>query len=129
METQTLPRLTADQFVSGLICGLALTGCRTLPFAGTRLDEIVSGLAAQLEEEADLRFRIRPHFIHGDSPTLRDALAGAAQAGLISYDGPDYRLIRLRIDAEDAAELTAHLPLPAGRFAELARELRAQLGG
>lgn len=122
-----LPRLTADDFVTGLLCGLAVCGVRTLSFGGTRLDRAASETADELAPEVDMRFRIRPHFIHGDSPTLRDALAGAAQSGLISYDGPDYQVMRLRIDAEDARVLSEHLPLSTDRFIELSRSLRARL--
>jgi hypothetical protein len=68
--------LTADEFFMGLFSALATRGRPAISIRMDRFDRILAHVFEELqrnadEENIDLRFRIRPHPIHGDSPTVR----------------------------------------------------------
>lgn len=118
-------RLNADDFITGLFAGLALAGQTTLSIRGDRFDRIMHGVFDELVErssdaDVDVRFRIRPHPVHGDSMTLRDAISAAAQRDLISLDNPEYQDIRFKFGPSDAAQILDRLPGGSELFNPLA---------
>ncbi len=123
-------RLSFDSFFTGLIAALVYRGRRAVSIRGDRFDRTIADVVAHLREqygdEVDLRFRVRPHYVHGYSTTVRDAIASATQADLISLDNPEYQDMRFKIDRDDAEDLLDRLPLGREAFLELADEfLRA----
>lgn len=117
-------RLSADDFFAGLFAGLAYRGKRRISVRGSRFDEavaeVVSDLEARYGDEINLRFRVRPHYIHGGSTTVRDAIAAATQADLISLDNPEYQDIRFKIGPSMAERILSSLPLEKDVFLEVA---------
>lgn len=117
-------RVSADDFFTGLLAAIAYRGRRRLSIRGERFDAIVASTVEQLRArgggEFDLRFRVRPHYIHGESTTVRDAIAAATQADLISLDNPEYQDIRLKIAPATAEEILADMPVDKQVFLELA---------
>jgi hypothetical protein len=121
---ETTP-LTADEFFMGLFSALATRGRPAISIRSDRFDRILSRVFEELEstageESVDLRFRIRPHPIHGDSPTVRAALSAAAQADLISLENPEYQDIRFKIGSDDADFYFQMLPVRRAVFEKLA---------
>jgi hypothetical protein len=117
-------RVSADDFFAGLFAGIAYRGRKRISIRGDRFDHIVASVVDRLREEhgddVDLRFRVRPHYIHGDSTTARDAIAAATQADLISLDNPEYQDIRFKIGPRAADDILSDMPLDKSIFLEVA---------
>jgi hypothetical protein len=117
-------RLSADDFFTGLLAAIAFRGRRRLSIRGERFDALVADLVKELVarhgDEVDLRFRVRPHYIHGESTTVRDAIAAATQADLISLDNPEYQDMRFKIAPATADEILGDMPVGREVFLELA---------
>lgn len=109
-------RVSADEFFSALVAGLALKGIQVVGIRqgfDTAVQKAFERLReASEEEDLDIRFRVRTHRVHGDSSVVREALAGAVQRNLVSLDNPEYQDMRLKIDALDAERLLMRNPLP-----------------
>jgi hypothetical protein len=128
-------RLTANDFFLGLFATLRLRGQSAISIRGDRFDSVIKALYDELldrssDENLDVRFRVRPHRVYGDSDTVRKALRSAAQRRLISFDNPEYLDIRIQMDEADAARKLQRLPVAPELFDELAdqflREYRAR---
>lgn len=120
-----MKRLTADDFFSGLFVALALRDIRTISLRDEQFDQTLERIFNQLQgapesRDLDVRFRIRVHPIHGDSGTVRHAIADAAQRGVISLDNPEYQDIRIRLDRDAAKHILADLPGGIDLFSSLA---------
>lgn len=129
--TTTSPRvrapagLTANDFFTGLFAALRLRGQSAFSIREDRFDSAVKELYDELEQRAgsegiELRFRVKPHRIYGDSKTVRTALAAAAQRRIISFDNPEYLDIRIKLSEDEAARKLSRLPVREGLFDELA---------
>lgn len=83
-------RLTIDDLLTGTCIALARHG-KSGMYIGPKLDEILSRFTDALSEDTsiDVRFRVVPHPIWGDSQTVADALLAGVQRGLIRPDGPE----------------------------------------
>lgn len=135
LEVPTLKSrsLTADDFFTGLFAALALKGRVTISIRGNSVDSALATVFQDLEaradqERLDIRFRIRPHPLHGDSATVRDSITHAAQRGLISLDNPDFQDIRLKLAGPEAESLFEHLPGSKKLYADLADKLLEAVG-
>lgn len=120
-------RLVADAFFRGLFSALALKGVKVISIRGDRFDRALADVFETLmsvadDRAVDVRFRIRPHPVHGDSGLVRDSIATAAQLGLISLDNPEYQDIRLRIDEDLARDLLQDVPGQGELYLTLAEE-------
>ena|SRR5690348_10250472 len=117
-------RLSFDNFFIGLLAGLVYRGRRAVSIRGDEFDRtlarVVDDFVGRHGEEVDLRFRLHPHYVHGYSTTVRDAIAAATQADLISLDNPEYQDMRFKIDRSDAEEILDDLPLGRSAYLELA---------
>jgi hypothetical protein len=123
-------RLSFDNFFIGLLAGLVYRGRRAVSIRGDQFDRTIAQVADELVrrhgDEVELRFRLHPHYVHGYSSTVRDAIATATQADLISLDNPEYQDMRFKIDRDDAEDILNDLPLGREIYLELADEfLRA----
>jgi hypothetical protein len=108
--------LYLSDLLTGLIAGLALRRISALSIRNNQFDRALARLVDDdLQKEASKRgfqvkFRIRPHEIHGDSTVVQRALYEAAQRDLISLDNPEFQDIRLKITAPEAASYFEGLP-------------------
>ena len=119
--------LTIDDFVTGLIAGLAASDVQAVSIRGSEFYAAVEKLYDHLRMSAkddalNLRFRIILDRIYGDSPIVRDAISGAVQRDLISLDNPEYLDMRLKVNVAEAQILLDTLPGHDGLFLELAKE-------
>lgn len=119
-------RMTADEFLSGLIAEWTCEGRRAIPIRDEQFDgavlaayESLVGQAPGLEIET--RFRIVPHPLHGDSEVLREAVHGAARRGLVSLDNPDFQVMRSKLTLEEADYILSRVAGGASLFADLSR--------
>lgn len=127
-------RISADDFFAGLFAALSLRGMRTLSIRADQFDPLMAHIFDRLvqrspAESVDVRFRIRPHPIHGDSLTIQNALAGAAQRDIISFDNPEYQDIRIKLAPDEAGRILANLPGPAQMYQDLADEFVQDYSG
>lgn len=123
-------RLSFDNFFIGLLAGLVYRGRKAVSIRGDQFDrtvaQVVDDFVGRHGRDVDLRFRLHPHYVHGYSSTVRDAIAAATQADLISLDNPEYQDMRFKIDHDDAEEILDDLPLGRDAYLELADDfLRA----
>lgn len=117
--------MTAVDFMTGILAGLALRGERVLDLNDTRVD----GALAEVYQEAldraddlglDLDFQIIPDAVHGDSTVVQDAIREAIAARLVGRINPSFRRIRITIDPDWATTLTDELPGGAALYKDLA---------
>lgn len=109
-------RVTVDDFFTALIAELAASRVTVVSLRANfdqALEEAFNELLeAGVTHDLDVRFRIRTHPVHGDSPTVRDALAAAVQRDLISLDNPEYQDMRLKVTQDDAEDLLGRTTIP-----------------
>ncbi|MCW2524706.1 MAG: hypothetical protein JWO63_3041 [Frankiales bacterium] len=125
MSAEEPVRLTANDFFLGLFAALKLRGQSLFSIRADRFDAAIKDIYDHLEAEAEeanieLRFRVRPHSMYGDSRTVRRALTAAAQRRIISFDNPEYLDIRIQLDESDAERKLERLGVPPALFDELA---------
>lgn len=125
--------LTLDQFMSGLLAGLALEGQRVVSIKGEAFYERVVNVFRLLESRKEhygleTTFWIAQHRFHGDSPAVRQAISGAVKSHLVSLDNPEYQDMRLRITPEQARVLLKRIPGGEQLYRELAREFLESSG-
>lgn len=114
-ETQVTEHLTADDFFTGLFASLAIRHVGQLSLRRDVFDRASAGAFEEFqrlarERNVELGFRIRLHPTHGDSITVRDSLANAAQRDLVSFDNPEYQDIRLKIGVTEARAILSAMP-------------------
>jgi len=125
--SDTRVRITLDDFMTGLVAGLAARGVRVLTISGTDFYAAVVDVFNDLERRAqeqgniDLRFWLMIDEIHGDSPDIRDGITSAQQRRLVSLDNPTFQNLRLKLTSPaDAAPYLAKVPGGRELYLELA---------
>lgn len=125
--TDAKVRITLDDFMTGLLSGLAARGVHVVTISDTDFYEAVVKVFNELERRAeeqgniDLRFWLMIDEIHGDSPDIRDSITSAQQRRLVSLDNPTFENMRMKLtSAEDAAPYLANVPGGRELFLELA---------
>lgn len=121
------PRVDADDFFTGLFAALATRGVTTVGRADDRFYRAAEAAFKALMAEAeraglDVRFRVRLHPIHRDSEIVRDAVARAAKARLVSLDNPVFKDIRLKVEPTVAESQLRTLPGGPDLYKKLAGE-------
>lgn len=119
--------ITSNQFVTGVLCALALGGIKQLRLAGARTDEafakayddLVSQMA-DMDVTPDFSLSVDP--FHGDSETLRETLYAARQKGIVSINNPSFKTIEIELGNDEADEFLSRLPLPADYFLNIAKK-------
>jgi len=122
-------RLTRNEFFCGFFAALALQGHTIIyHFEGTHFHKTMAQVFKSLTERTeryglDVRFRIRPHSIHGDSTTIHDGINFALSTGLITTDSPAWPpTIRIHLSPDEAERLLAGLPGNKQLYIDLAKE-------
>lgn len=118
--------MTLDDFMTGLIAGLAKRGIRVVSIRGNHFDAAVENVFLCLNTQfardynIPLRFWIARNRIYGDSPDIREGIAKAVQRDLVSLDNPEYQDMRLKIGADDADLYLETLPGDSSLYEKLA---------
>jgi hypothetical protein len=100
--------LTADQFITALLCALALKGERQVHLAEHKADERFEDAYTELAKRADelgveLNFSLRRNPYHGVSETLRDTLYQVRDRGVVAINNPSFRTVDFKLSNEEAA--------------------------
>jgi hypothetical protein len=120
--------VSIDDFITGLIAGLAVNDVEAVNIRGAEFYTAVTKLFERLKsspaaESLDLRFRIILDETYGDSAVVRDAISGAVQRDLVSLDNPEYLDMRLKVSRAEAEILLHALPGEDSLFEDLAAML------
>ena len=99
--------ITLDDFMTGLIAGLAALNVHVVSIRGNLFYRAVIDAFHDFEEGAGSagvrpRFRLRLNRVYGDSPDVRDAISRAVQRDLVSLDNPEYQDMRLKVSKSEA---------------------------
>src|SRR6185436_11858358 len=127
MADKPTPLYLSD-LVTGLFAALALREVPVLSLRDTRLDRAFAKLIDDINEQAKklgltVRFRLRTHPVHGDSPQVQHALWEAAQRDLVSLDNPEYQDVRVKITKTEAPSYLRQLPGSPQMYETLADKL------
>jgi hypothetical protein len=119
--------ITSNQFVTGVLCALALDGTRQLKLVGSKTDrafsEAYEDLVSQMKTlDIIPDFSLATDPFHGDSETLRETLYAARQKGIVSINNPSFKTVEIELNNEEASEFLSHLPLPADYFVNIAKK-------
>lgn len=120
--------LYLSDLVTGLIAALALRDVHALSIRHNVFDHALARVVAELDRDASklgvtLKFRVRPHEVHGDSTAVQRALYEAAQRDLISLDNPEFQDIRLKITPNEARSYFDGLPGTQAMYEDLGGKL------
>jgi hypothetical protein len=122
--------VTLDDFMTGLIAGLAELGVSVVSIRGNAFYTAVVE-AFQVFEGQARTAHLRPRFwlslnkVYGDSPDVRDALTRAVQRDLVSLDNPEYQDMRLKITSADAELYLESLPGESELYVDAAKKFQA----
>lgn len=73
--------------------------------------QMMPSLLKEAENEGlDLKFRIKPHYLHHDSLFVNQEIAKAMQRGIFSIDSPGGDALRILIEKEEAESILRGLP-------------------
>jgi hypothetical protein len=128
-DTVMSTSLYLSDLLTGLIAGLALQKVSALSIRNNQLDRALARLVEKgVRAEATKRglvvkFRVRPHEIHGDSAAVQRALYEAAQRDLIGPDNPEFQDIRLKIGPAQARSYFEGLPGTPDMYEALSNKL------
>jgi hypothetical protein len=116
--------LTANQFVTGLLCSLRLRGVSQLKLVGSDTDAAFAKaydnlLAHRRELDVIPDFTLAPNPYHGDSETLRETLYAARQKGIVSINNPSFKTVEIELDEEEASDFLSRSPLPRDYFSDM----------
>lgn len=94
-------RITEADFLTGIFAVLTLRGHKTIPL-NEFFEKAMAKIFQEFTEHAkqndfEMRFRIRPHPLHGDSGTIHNGVLGAMQRRIISLDSPANDVIRIKL--------------------------------
>lgn len=125
IATATVKKLNANQFMTGLIAGLARKNISTVSIRGQHFDAAVERVYDEISklpngESVALRFRVRRDPVHHDSPVVRQAVSVAVQRGLIGLDNPEYQNMRIKVAPLEADQLLSRLPGGSTLFSAIA---------
>ena len=116
--------VTSDQFITGVLCELALQGQRRIFLADTeadnRFEEAFMALSERAEElNVELDFSLRRNPYHGDSETLRDTLYQVRDRGVVAINNPSFKTVDFQLKDSEATKYFDRIPLPKAFFTEV----------
>jgi len=116
--------MTADDFVTGLLAGLALRGRTELDVSDRRFDRalaFVYELLLSTTEASDLDVDF-----HGDSSVIQEALSVAVQGRVVGRINPTFRRLHIKLGRDRAIRLLGKLPGGASLYEKLTDSFLSQ---
>lgn len=109
--------VTADEFVTDLLCSLALHSVERITLADTMADTRFEGafsdlLNARDELGIDVDFSLTVNPYHGDSSTLRETLYDLRERGIVAINNPSFKTVQIKVDSDDAEHFLGRSTLP-----------------
>ena len=116
--------VTSDQFITGMLCELALQGQSKIYLADTETDSRFEGAYTALADRAsnydvELDFSLRRNPYHGDSETLRDTLYQVRDRGVVAINNPSFKTVEFQLKNKEAEDYFGRLPVPRDFFTEV----------
>lgn len=116
--------VTSDQFITGVLCELALQGQTKIYLADTETDSRFEGAYSALSDRAsgydvELDFSLRRNPYHGDSETLRDTLYQVRDRGVVAINNPSFKTVEFQLKDSEARTYFDRLPVPRAFFTEV----------
>jgi hypothetical protein len=112
-----VPLVTSDEFVTDLVCVLALHQVLSLTLADTLTDCRFEAAFNDLVEakndlgiEIDFSLAVNPY--HGDSSTLRETLYGLRERGVVSINNPSFKTVEINVGEGRATHFLNRSTLP-----------------
>ena len=126
IATEPSASVTLDDFMTGLIAGLALEGIKAVSIRDTQFYAAVEAAFQKFESISEtlglrLKFWITRNPVYGDSADVREGITRAVQRDLISLDNPTYLNMRLRVGQDDSSTYLDNLPGGAEAYRQVAR--------
>lgn len=118
--------VTADDFITGVLCELLTAGQNQIKLLSTMADKRFEAAYEELVRRAP-EFDIKPDFslmtnpYHGDSETLRETLYAARDRRIVAINNPTFKTVEITLDNQDVEEHFADSPLPREFYAELVK--------
>lgn len=126
VATASSTSVSLDDFMTGLIAGLAAEGIKAVSIRGTDFYAAVEAAFQEFESISEtmglrLKFWITRNPVYGDSADVREGITRAVQRDLISLDNPTYQNMRLRVGQGDSSSYLDKLPGGAEVYHQVAR--------
>ncbi|WP_162561424.1 hypothetical protein [Methylobacterium terrae] len=109
--------VTASEFVTDILCELALRQVKKLRLVDTMEDErfaaayeILRGRRKELNLALDFSLATNPY--HGDSSTLREAIYSLRERGVVAINNPSFKTVEIKVDDDDANYYLDHSSIP-----------------
>lgn len=108
MTTAEARLVTATEFVTDILCELSLRDVKKLRLVDTMEDQRFEKAYELLREQRGdlniaLDFSLATNPYHGDSSTLREAIYGLREQGVVSINNPSFRTVEVQVDDDDAS--------------------------
>lgn len=122
--------MSLDDFMTGVIAGLADRGVRVVSIRGNDFyaaieDAFIALVDRAADLDIDLLFHISRSRMYGDSPDVREGISRAVQRDLVSLDNPEYQDMRIKLSSRTASRYMERLPGGADLFQALADKFLA----
>lgn len=108
--------ITSDEFVTALLCGMAINGQNRFKLSETVEDEKFALAFSRLVDEQEslnvaVDFSIVANQYHGDSSTLREAIYSLRERNVVSINNPSFKTIEIQWDSNLAEKYLSRSPL------------------
>ena len=109
--------VTSQEFVTGLLCELALHDNTIIKLSETFTDERFERAFRDLAAEQEglglsLDFSLARNKFHGDSSTLRDTLYALRERGIVAINNPKFKTVEIHVDGDDAEYYLGRSSIP-----------------
>ena len=98
--------ITEDDFFSGIFAIFSLRDYKIVllnkAFEKATAEVFQEFMEYAKQKGVELSFRIRPYPFHDDSETVQRGVLNAVQRGVLSLDGPENRIIRVKLTKDMA---------------------------
>jgi hypothetical protein len=106
--TEEARLVTATEFVTDILCELSLREMGEIRLVDTMEDERFEQAYELLREKRSslniaLDFSLTTNPYHGDSSTLREAIYGLRERGIVSINNPSFKTVEVKVDRADAS--------------------------
>lgn len=120
--------VTATEFVTDILCELALRKVTKLKLVDTMEDQrfeqaydILRKQRADLNIALDFSLTTNPY--HGDSSTLRDAIYGLREQGVVSINNPSFKTVEVQVDSDDADYYLENSSIPRDVLSDIVQSV------
>lgn len=134
MAMQEARLVTATEFVTDILCELSLHDVTTLRLVDTMEDkrferafELLRDSRTDLNVALDFSLATDPY--HGDSSTLREAIYGLRERGVVAINNPSFKTVEIKVERDDAQFYLERSSIPREFLAGIVERVFISQGG